>query len=337
MLHMSSETASSAVSDDTVRPDHIHAAWQSVAVIARPSVGWVRMRGTDRLDLLQRLTTNDLASLRPGSGKHTVLLTDKARVIDVLAVLHDEHETMLLCSGGNAGRVRAWLRNYVIMDDVQVADCSTEVTAIEWTGPHAPLAIRQILGIDASTLPMCGWVDHAIDGAACRTIRIPSTCELSYLTILPAGKADAVQTDMLPTLTPAEAEYLRVMGGMGRLGAEWTDAYNPLEAGLLHMVSFSKGCYIGQEVVARLDTYNKVKQRIMGIVSNADIAPDDVIVIEGTDVGRVTSVVHGMTSATRYALGYVRHEHALADTAVTLRTAHGDASGTLAALPMREA
>ena len=335
MLHTSPETDASTNSA-AVGPDHIHAAQQAVAVVARPSVGWLRMRGADRLDLLQRLTTNDLASLRPGSGKHTVLLTDKARVIDVLAVLHDEHETMILCSAGNAGRVRTWLRNYVIMDDVQVADCSADVTAIEWTGPQSPLAIREILGVDASTLPMCGWIDHVVDGAACRTIRIPSTCELSYLTIMPANKADVVQPDIVATLSPAEAEYLRVMGGMGRLGAEWTDAYNPLEAGLLHMVSFSKGCYIGQEVVARLDTYNKVKQRIMGIISDATIAPGDVIVIEGADVGRVTSVVHGMTSAKRYALGYVRHEHALADTLVTLRTAHGDVAGTLAALPMRE-
>lgn len=321
---------------DTRCVDTLDAAQRQVALYRHPAIGWLGMRGADRLDFLQRLTTNELTSLKPGNGKYTVVLTEKARVIDVVGVCHGEQETMLLCSAGNAGRVRSWLRNYVIMDDVQFTDRSNDVVAVEWLGPQAPQAIKAILGIDVATLPLCGWVEHSVQDQHCRTMRVTAMCELAYITIVPASIAAAFDDVDLPTLADNEYQYLRVMHGMGALGAEWTEAYNPLEAGLLHMVSFSKGCYIGQEVVARLDTYNKVKQRIVGIVAPAAIAPADVVLIEGQDVGRITSVVPGIHTASWYALGYVRHEHALADTSITVRTGDGEVMALIVDLPMQE-
>lgn len=335
MSHVTNAEAEN-VTVDAVRIDAIEAAYHHTVMYRRPSAGWLCMRGTDRLDLLQRLTTNDVVSLRPGTGKHTVLLTDKARIIDVLAVLHDEQETMLLCSDVNAARVRQWLRNYVIMDDVQVSDHSAEVMAIDWMGPQAPQAIAALLQIDVATLPLCGWVDHTIDGAACRTMRIPSVCELSYRTIMPVGTPLPFDEGAITVLNDAEADYLRVMGGMGRLGAEWTEAYNPLEAGLLHMVSFAKGCYIGQEVVARLDTYNKVKQRIVGVTSGQPLTIGGAVIIEGADVGRITSVIRGARTPLYYGLAYVRHEHALPDTDIIVRTDAAEHAATIVALPMQE-
>lgn len=324
--------------NDTIdlRSDLIDAARTRAAAIDRPSVGWVVMRGADRLDLLQRLTTNDLANVRSGTGRHTVLLTDKARIIDVLTVLHRADETVLLCSAGNGGRVTQWLRNYIIMDDVKVADRSAEVRAVEWVGPRAADAIREAMDVDVSTLPMAHFIDHTVDGHPATTIRIPATCELAYITVITADPSAEIALPTPPMLSDAEAEYLRVLGGMGRLGAEWSDAYNPLEAGLLHMVSFAKGCYIGQEVVARLDSYNKVKQRVMGLVSDTRLTPGDVVRAEGADVGRVTSVVDGMRTPRCYALAYVRNEHTVDGTTVTVVTADGDVTATLRTLPMSE-
>lgn len=323
---------------DTIdlRTDLLETARTAAAVIDRPSVGWVVMRGADRLDLLQRLTTNDLANVRSGTGRHTVLLTDKARIIDVLTVLHRADDTILLCSGGNGARVAAWLRNYVIMDDVQVADRSADVQAIEWIGPRAADAIRASLSLDVATLPMACFVEHDVDGRTAVTIRIPAICELGYLTVVTASADAPLTIATPPMLSDPEAEYLRVLGGMGRLGAEWSDAYNPLEAGLLHMVSFAKGCYIGQEVVARLDSYNKVKQRVMGLVSASRLTPGDVIRVDGVDVGRVTSAVDGCTTPRWYALGYVRNEHTVDGTDVIVLTADAEVTATLRTLPMSE-
>jgi folate-binding protein YgfZ len=333
---MSPQSESEHRLSTTPHADIVEAAKNTVAIYRHPAIGWLRMRGGDRLDFLQRLTTNELASLRPGNGKYTVVLTEKARVIDVVGVCHAEQDTMLLCSAGNAGRVRSWLRNYVIMDDVQFADCSADVVAVEWIGPHAPQAIMAVLDIDVATLPRCGWVDHTVHDQPCRTIRVTAMCELAYMTLLPASLASVLDNVGLPMLDDATYGYLRVMQGMGALGAEWTEAYNPLEAGLLHMVSFSKGCYIGQEVVARLDTYNKVKQRIVGIVSQAAVAPGDAVSIDDVEVGRLTSVVRGIHTPVFYALGYVRHEHALADTAVTVHTTDGEQPARIVDLPMQE-
>jgi folate-binding protein YgfZ len=147
-------------------------------------------------------------------------------------------------------------------------------------------------------------------------IRMPSSAELSYWILGPTGSLaayrDVLQSseELIPKLHEEDVEYLRVTAGIGQIGNEWTDSYNPLEAGLLHLTSFNKGCYIGQEVVARLDSYNKVKQRLMGLKGADVFAAGDELQVDGVVVGRVTSVVPSIHGDCWYGLGYVRGEHA---------------------------
>lgn len=313
------------------------AAWAD-----RTGWSWIELGGSDRLDLLNRLSTNEVANLPAGTGRQTVLLTEKARIIDVLTLCNDTDRTMVLASPSQASRIVSWLRTYTITDDVRAKDRTDGTAMIEILGPRAAAAVHDLSGTDVSTISIAEWKAASIDGKAVTIVRMPSASELSYwivatrddmssiIELLRANAATFVELD------PATDEYIRVLGGQGRLGHEWSDAYNPLEAGLLHLTSFTKGCYIGQEVVARLDSYNKVKQRIMGLHSQAALAEGDEVMADGAVIGRVTSVVPSCDGHARFALAYVRGEHAHPDTTLAIRGASGDVTAVQSLLPMQD-
>lgn len=292
------------------------AAQAEVAWYARTGCAWIEMQGTDCTDLLHRLSTNDITALVPSLGVQTVLLTEKARIIDVLTILQGNKTTHLIGSPSSAPATIKWLRKYVIMDDVLIRDLSSTVDMIEVCGPKAASAVYAMLETDVSKFTMCQWTSCLVDGSSVVIVRMPSSVEMSYW-IIGAHKTISDIANMLrsnqegiPELSPDEFQYLRIMSGLGEVGHEWTDAYNPLEAGLLHLTSFTKGCYIGQEVVARLDTYNKVKQRVMGLISQKHLSVGDVIMAVDTPIGKVTSTTQSFDGQTTFALGYVRGEHA---------------------------
>ncbi|MBM4178703.1 MAG: hypothetical protein FJ211_05165 [Ignavibacteria bacterium] len=293
-------------------------------VTARKSAAWIdrsgwtllRLTGADRSDLLHRLTTNDLRDVRSGHGKHTVLLTDKARIIDIIGILHDADSSYLLCSPGQKNTIVAWLRKYIIMDDVHIYDASSEYTMIEVCGPRSSEAVDSLLGVSVGGFALDQWCSVVVDGSNVIVTRQPSACEVSYWIIAPTATAQSIRASLhenpslIPKLSAADSDYVRILAGMGKHGNEWTDAYNPLEAGLLHLTSFAKGCYIGQEVVARLDSYNKVKQRVMGLASAERLHVGMRLYAEATDVGVITSVTASADGSHWFALGYVRGEHA---------------------------
>jgi len=308
-----------------LRNHALHSARTAAAWLSRDGWAWIEMKGADRADLLHRLTTNDLTKLVPSSGIQTVLLTDKARIIDVLTVLHGNDSTHLLGSPGLALRIIQWLRKYVIIDDVRIRDLSSDTHILEICGPSSGLIVTAMLGVDVSTFTLCQWMSCELGGQTVVVSRLPSISEVSYWIIGPESAIDQVKdtlranSEAIPELSMDEAEYLRVLSGQGAIGHEWTEAYNPLEAGLLHLTSFTKGCYIGQEVVARLDSYNKVKQRVMGVVSDAPLSVGAVVVADDVPIGVVTSVATSCDGATTYALAYVRGVHANPDTPIFIR------------------
>jgi len=318
--------------------------------IDRTGWTWIPMRGADRVDLLNRLSTNDLTQLQAGKGLQTVLTTDKARIIDVLMVLNDADRSMMLASPGMGPKILQWLRTYTITDDVRLVDATSLVEMIEVTGARAADVVKSVTGINVALFTIGEWIATSIGEQDLYVFRMPPTLELSYWLV---GNPDVIRAiksalaevpGLEEPLTDAEIEYLRVMRGIGASAHEWTDAYNPLEAGLLHLTSFTKGCYIGQEIIARLDSYNKVKQRILGFVSDTELHVGDVIApinddasASNTAIGALTTVTRGRNSKSWYALGYIRGEHAHPGTSVEIRTANETGRAVVQLLPMVDA
>ncbi|CAN5529182.1 folate-binding protein YgfZ [soil metagenome] len=307
----------------------------------RSSWSVIEVHGNDRFDLLNRLTTNDLSSMPVGSGKQTVILTVKARIIDVVTVCSVQDRALLIASPEMAPRIQQWLRTYTIMDDVRTKDVSESTGLIEIMGPRASDVVAELTGTNPASLPLSHTVDAQIGTNDVRIVRMPSVMETSYWIIGPRPVTETVRatledsSEAIPMIMESEMAYMRVRNGMGEQGHEWTEAYNPLEAGMLHLTSFTKGCYIGQEVIARLDSYNKVKQRVMGFVSEGSMEEGQEVLVDGAVVGSITTVVPSMRSGT-IGLGYIRGEQAHPEATVQVHKDGVVFDATIHLLPMQD-
>lgn len=318
-------------------------AHQHTALYERKDFSILRAKGKDVIDFFNRMTTNDVSKLIQSTiGIQTVATTDKGRIVDVLTLLPTEDSYLLLYSKTKFMEMVSWLRKYIITDDVRFSDESTNIFMLEVLGPKSTELLQSVL--DNSQLPkVIGEVVYASLGEINGIItRIPSVSEVSYLFIGEDEYIANLKSTLSEVLDSSGYqdyniddelyEIIRIEKGMGKTPNELNEAYNPLEAGLLHLINFKKGCYIGQEVIARLDTYNKVKQRLVGIRLNQSVSVPADIILGGTTIGQLTSItelsVHGIIG-----LAYIRNEHIFQSAEVTVSQGVNTVTGSIQILP----
>ena len=241
------------------------AAREGAAVVDRSNFGRLRITGADGLDLLNRLSTNNLIDLGPGEGASTVLTTNKGRIIDLLLVARLGGELLVVTSPGAAEKVVEWIDLYTFGEDIAVQDVTEETALLSVVGPSA----GDLLGPGVRSLGLYGACEIDIEGVLVRAVRTDAFGTTGYYILAPASQAeeawDALARMGAVPMGEDAAETLRVEQGVPRYGRELGEEFNPLEAELLSSISFDKGCYIGQEVVVRLNTYDKVQKRLVGV------------------------------------------------------------------------
>ena len=280
--------------------------------IHHTSYGCLKATGEDALDLLNRLSTNKVDHLEPGYWAPTVLTSDRGRIVDLLCVVHAGDFVYLVTSPGQQQPVIEWLDKYTIMEDLEVEDVSASTAIIALAGSGAPAA----LGIDAAEpdyLPGRQYPAPAVVVAGRTAIAVsrPHGALPCRLLIVSEDATDVI----VGTLSEAGAhpvgdeewESLRVGAGAPAFGAEMGEPYNPLEAGLIGAIDFTKGCYIGQEVIARLDSYDRV-QKYMAVLrfsAGSDASVGASLAHDARTAGEVTSLYRTPAGELR-GLGYVR-------------------------------
>ena len=281
-------------------------------LVHHTNYGCIRATGEDALDLLNRLSTNKVDHLEPGHWAPTVLTSDRGRIVDLLCVVHAGDHVLLLTSPGQQQPVIEWLDKYTIMEDLEVEDVSqsTAVVALAGVGADAALGLRED---EPDYLPGRVYPADAVSvgGADAITVARPLGALPCRLLIVSGNAADAVTS----ALTGAGAvmadagqwETLRVRSGDPAFGSEMGEPYNPLEAGLIGAIDFTKGCYIGQEVIARLDSYDRVQKYLAALrfSDGAEVAVGASLAHEGRTAGTVTSLYRTPAGELR-GLGYVR-------------------------------
>ena len=304
------------------------AATQGAALADRSPMGRLQATGPDVLDLLNRLSTNRVDPLDPGAGEATVLTTNKGRIIDWITVLHPGDRTIILTSPPCSEATRAWIDRYTIIEDVTVEDVTPSTALIGVLGPAAAAVVEAVLGPAAAELPPLGCVTAPWGASTLLAARTSPMGVAGYDLMVNAGDAASLWDALAEAgaahgvqLIGLEAlEALRVENGLPRWGPELGEAYNPLEAGLTESISWTKGCYIGQEVVARLWTYHKVQKYLVSLTfEGADDArptPGAPLHVGDARVGALTSVAFSPGAGTLLGLGYLRAAHATVGQAV---------------------
>ena len=244
----------------------------------------LRASGPDLLGLLHRLSTQDLEALPVGSGAPTVLTSPKGRIVERLFVHRAAENDVWLCAGpGAAERVLAHLKKYTFAERTGIEDVSATTAQIAVLGGSIPgLPDPGPWGVAGAKLGSVDVVVLGQDGFTAEGRSI--VCTASDRPVLESFG---------PTVDADALEAWRVRLGYPAAGRELTEDWNPLEAGLRDHVSFTKGCYVGQEVVARLNTYDKVSRRLVTF----ELPPGTPVPAPGTDVLHAGTRVGTVTSA----------------------------------------
>ncbi len=288
------------------------AATTAVGIHDASYMGRLKATGEDGLDLLNRMSTNKVVDLAAGEGAVTVLTTDRGRIVDVLGVVNQGDYVILLTSPDRQQAVIEWLDKYTIMEDLTVEDITSETAMLALVGPDS----GKLLGLTSTPRA------HSLDSLTIQSVRLGGFDALAveqplgalsrhWLIAAPDAAAGLWRhlTDNGAIPIGATAmDAARVNFGVPEYGPELGEPYNPLEAGLIGSVDFAKGCYIGQEVIARLDTYKKVQKYLVSLRFDADasVSPGDALLQDGRSVGEITSVAPIPSEGVLKGLGYVK-------------------------------
>lgn len=296
------------------------------AVRLDPAAGVLILRDADRVDFLQRMTTNNIASLRDGQSCVTVLTSPTAKIIHVFTVLARPDELWLLPAPGETAALERHLRGQIFfMDKVKVANASGDYAWLRVIGPQAPAALAK-LGMAAAELG---------DGDARQAGDVVVVAQQRYdlpgfELIAPLAAVDNVVARLeLPVADHAACLVRRIELGRPAPGAEITGEYSPLEAGLAWACAENKGCYTGQEIIARQITYDKVTRQMVGLRSDAPLAAGSAVTAGGAPLGAVTSSAYSLSMQAHIALAILKRTHTAPGTALSA----GDTAALVEALP----
>lgn len=259
------------------------------AVLDRTDAGLLILTDADRVDFLQRMTTANVAALSPGQAALAVLTSSVARIEFVFTVLCREQDLWLLPAPGQADPLAGKLRSQIFfMDKVKVANATPSLRRLRVMGEQAA-AVLSSAGIPAPA------TDDTFASADALTVLRQERYEVpGYELIVPAEDADDLSARLLEagailSADPETYETRRIELGRPAVGAELTGEYTPLEAGLAWSVADNKGCYTGQEIIARQITYDKVTKTLVGLRSDAPLPVGADVTADGRTVGVVTS------------------------------------------------
>jgi folate-binding protein YgfZ len=315
------------------------AARERVAVVDRSERGKLDVGGRDRASFLHGLLSNDVAGLAPGGGCEAALLDVHGKVTALLGVHCLTDRLVLETERRLAAPVLATLDRYLFAERVELEDASDGSGILTVAGPDARKALGAALGGPVPDLARRQHVPASWGGLALRIVRGGESGEDEYDVWMAAEGVPRVWERLREAgARPVGREawdVLRIEAGVVRPGVDVDAGMLLLEAGLPDHYSLEKGCYLGQEVVARITHRGHVNRRIVGLrLDEARVPPAGArIVVEGREVGRVTSAVLSPTLRRAIALGVLRREHWEPGTRVEVRAGDATLGAEVVALP----
>jgi tRNA-modifying protein YgfZ len=323
-------------------PAAYDAARHRAAFVDRSDRGRIVVSGTERASYLQGLLTNDIVALKPGQGCYTAYLTAQGRMIADLYVYELGDVLLLTMSGGVKDGVMAKFDQFIFSEDVQLGDVTGTFAQIAVVGPDAAGRVASIVsGVSEAALramPEHGNARGEWTGGAAIVTRITDTGEPGFDLFVERAQAAALKAALTAAgvsgLDEATAEAVRVESGMPLFGRDMDEETIPLEAGIEpRAISFTKGCYVGQEVIIRVlhRGHGRVARKLVGLTIEGERVPEAGAPIRSGDreIGHVTSSTASPAVNRPIALAYVHRDFLEPGTTVTV----GDQRATVTALP----
>ena len=283
----------------------------SAAFAPIQNVGWIRVTGSDRVRWLNGMATNNIQALKPGEGNYNFFLNAQGRIQGDATAWMLEDSILLQTAVNRVPALISTLDHFIIMDDVELADLGT-FPAVTVVGPDAP-AVLAGLGLQ---------IPEPLHESSQMLGELPLKVHQVHSPLVPrfelwprAGTADSLGAALsaagLAKATPEDLEQLRILEGTPLYGVDIRDKDLPQETAQTRALHFSKGCYLGQEIVERIRSRGNVHRTFSGFVLKGDHpAAGTILTLDDKPVGEFTSVtcIELPTGPQQLALGYIRRE-----------------------------
>ena len=278
---------------------------------------WIRITGEDRVRWLNGMVTNSVPSLAPGVGNYNFILNAQGQIQGDAAIFARPAELLLQTGSDQVTTLLPLLDRFIIMDDVELAPAPSGRRGLGVAGPQAALLLEQ-LGLEAASLPeltltSASWREFNLDLIHAHSPSVPRF-------EIWGDEALITELDHAFTGHPVERAdreslaWLRTLEGTPRFGTDIRGRELPQETAQTNALHFSKGCYLGQEIVERIRSRGKVHRTFSGFVLEGTLPSSGAILLSaGKPIGELTTVsdippcAHVPRGA-RLALGYLRRE-----------------------------
>ena len=307
--------------------------------VLRDASHWARLRfsGADSLDFLHRMSTNHFAGLEDGTGFVAVLPDSRGRIVAAGPFYRCDDAVWGVLSPPDRETIPAWFDRYIFTERITIDDLTPQTAMVELSGPQAAELALTTLGLDLTSVqPHCLFDSNNGD---LTTVRF-DWAGRPGLRAFGAAAGVAKLWDRLAAagacpIGEAAWETCRIENGVPGHDNELTLDHNPWEAGLDSAIHMDKGCYIGQEVIARLDTYLKVKQRLTGLLlaEGPLPAPATKLKADNRSAGQITSSTHSPRLGRGIALAYIRRVYLEPGTKLEYQTDKGPVAAEVAKVP----
>lgn len=327
-------------------PDAEHrAARESVAMADLSHRGKLRVTGDDRVKWLQSVISNDILPLQPGQGRYSSFLTHKGKMLTYFRVYMQADAVMLEDVGEIGETTYGALRKFLLYGTkAKMENCADSWGLLLVSGPKAASTVKSAFGTDVTDLKPVNCVSAMIGGQSALIIRTEETGEEDYEILLPADGLiaawerlmEAGKTYGIKAMGSQAREALRIEAGIPKAGPDLNEEIVPPEANLESKAfSLTKGCYPGQEVVARMDTYGNVRRHLVGlVVKGSAIPPKGAKLFSGDrEIGWVSSATHSPQMSSVIALGFPLRDFSNAGSALSVDIDGTRHDATVASLP----
>jgi len=293
----------------------------TVAVIDKNYRAYLGFTGPDRVRYLNAILTNNIKDLREGHGVVSLLLNPQGHILAEIETYAFPDKLFCASYATIRERLIEWLDKYIIMDDVTLIDETAGYGTLALEGPKAAAAVQELSGIDLTKFEDLSSHDAIVDSVPCRVVK-RSPGEVP-------GAEFVIETANLPalwqTLLGAARRHgggpagytalsgLRLSQGMPWFGYDFGEKQIPHEAGLQDShISYTKGCYTGQEIVERVRSRGQVNRQRVGLVFSGDVVPEagTPITLDGKEAGYVTRAARTWDPPGILGMAYARKEAA---------------------------
>ena len=272
----------------------------------------ISLTGRDRVRWLNGMVTNNVRDLQAGHGVYAFVLNAQGQIQGDLYIFNRGESLLIGIERAQVETLLPLLRRYIIMDKVEVEDLSDKLTVIALAGPKSTDTLGA-LGLNSADLTPLQFAQKQRNGVEITVVRGDNRCAPNYELWVAKDQGESLWNALLATgaqeIHDDALETFRILCGIPKIGQDIRERTLPQETGQERALSFTKGCYIGQEIVERIRARGSVHRALVGFeVDGPAPAAGTKIQYEGKDVGEITSIASAPLKQKRLAIGYMRKD-----------------------------